>query len=1421
MTEEHLEAYDPDDIERVVKGYWKKRDISRIVLTDKRVGGSKHYIVHTPHLLEDTFNLMDIYPKLLYDIWYRFQYMNGHNIRAPYGYDTYSLSVEQKALSSIGLNSFEELEDKDMDKFIRHCQRIALEDKEMVEKEYSNLAFFYDPKKFYSSYPSTFIDSCWWAIKNLYEGNLIEKRSQLLPWCSNCQTSLSKHEVIKDNKARNEYLLKISTRKGADRNFLLHVKDPWKLLGMVALVVYPTKEYCVVDYNQDGQNIKSVMLKDNVEEVMEIEGIKDHKIINAFLGSSLEGLDFIHPLFEDKAYLGGNKQAHKIIASNNVPPSETGIYPLAPGLEAESKPLANAYGFPEQSLLTEDDRIADMKHLAEYADLKVDDINEEIIEQMKSENILFTHMKEITQVDCCTYCKSPYSHQEDEQWFIKTSLLRAKSKQLFDKIDKDPKWMGTSQKDNWSSGPDDMFITRRDGWGMPFPLWHCECGEELIPETMEDLVSASSKGKRESNIMSVLRDLRNLSVTCPNCEQDMEWEGKMLNSLTLAAMSPWAQAGYPKKHVEGWWPGDIMFGSVNDNDGIFKMHLALAGHLFETPPVERWVGHGEVILMYDKLNEYIKKTGKDTFRMGLIADRAIYEDMEITTETFRHPNRFLKVFWNLHSFYLSESSKRDFSPDETHLEFLKEYMRVEDRWLISRLENLNKDAKSAYQDKRFDIVVSHVERFILEDIAQWYVELSRTRLNEGMQRDILSVLKVLHESLLTVAKIIAPIAPYISEKIYIDLEAKEPSVFLCRWPVTNRLFIDEFIEDEMDEVRLIVDGILEGKRKEQIPEKWPLKRMVVDADDGVITALIEKYGEIIKEKAGIEKIEIVPPGEEWEEMILEVHPNYNAIGKAYRQWVSRIALMLEKRPAKEIKVGIDKGEYRLGIEGGIVEIQENMVTFERELPIGFSEVKTNHGGIYLDREIDPNIWFKQIAREIILRIKSMRLDLQMDEGDEVEVYIDASDDVVRAVDKHSDWVKAQVRAKDLKFGEEYIDESEYLVEWNIAGQIVDLLQVYGYTSQRHQWEVTGQTIDVGITPLYRSKMIDLLQSIPGMSRELGERLYESGYTTLRTLMKATAAEISAIDGFKRSLGRRIVQVVKQRSDEFEARIEGRLTQADEYEEEEKRKKRLLNTLQSVDGIGPARAESIYDMGYKDFTDFLDADIDELTKINHVKPSHALAMLDAIKEEYGLLEDDEIPEEEIPEEPTELIHCEQCGAEVAPDAEVCHACSAEIVFTPEEEDTLPEGLTYGSTYLIIEPNEDKPMALLQNLVDSGLEGLLITRQYPRKVSMRYGLEEVEMVWLSNVERGNAVRPKDLDKFSLLVEQFLNEKHGVILINGLDYLISNNGFTTVLHLIQSLKDQVAITKAMLIIPLNTKTLEENQVDQLRNEIKEVIA
>lgn len=1412
MTDESVKLYDPKDVESDIHRYWDKRGIRDIILKEKRVGGEKHYIVHTPHMLHDTYSLMELYPKLLYDIWYRFKHMCGFNIKYTYGYDSFSLSVEQKAFSNMGVDKFDDIYEDDMAKFIRTCQKIALKDKEIIEKEYKEMGFLYDPKKFYSTYPTTFIDSVWWTFKQLHEKDLLEKKRTLLPWCPKCQSSLSQMDRLLSLKLKKEYIIGLPAEKGTGRNFLIHLSDLWKLLDTVGLAVHPDRDYCVVEYKGKKGPSRSLLLKENVKVIMDKIGIDDYTVVNTIPGKKLDGIEYINPFdyLLDSIGMTGERGMHRVIASENTPRSATGLYPLVPDTDAKSTDIVNEKGLPHVRLIKESGELLDDDSLGRFAGINVEDASFKVLRILKLNYHILGEIEKRSRSEFCIHCGSDFEHQENEEWFIKASSMRKRLKNLFAKVKPVPKGMGTSRTTNWVSGTEDWFISRRDGWGMPIPIWKCECGEIFIPETIDELAKAANRAGAESRTMNMLKDIRIMRVNCSKCDDEMSWEGKMFNSLTLAALSPWAQLGYPNKYQEVWWPGDIMFGSFTDEDGLFNAHLSIASDLFEEPPVKKLAGYGHIDLAQGDMVSLLKSSGEDPFRVSMVADRPMWKDHEISTEDLREPRKGLKVLWNIFQIYLTESKRCDFNPDEAHLEFLREYMCVEDKWLLSRLERLNMDVKESYQKLRFDSVVDQIEKFIVDDIAQWYIGLARKRLEEGSQRDTLCVLKILHQSLVMTSKMLAPIAPYISEKMYLKLEGEKSSVFMCEWPVTNRIFIDEILEKDMKEVQEITEGILEEKRKIGMTEKWPLKRIVVDANDLNIITLMEQYGDIIKDKAFVETIELVRPGEEWEEMILTVHPNYNAIGKSYRQWVSRIALMLEKRPAKDIKVGIEKGEYKLGIEGGIVDIQPNMVTFEKELPEGFSALETEHGGIYLDSHIITEIWEKEVLNEIILRLKSMRNDLDLDKEDEMEIFVNSSDRIMKIVEINLEKIKDALNARSIHFGEEDMDAVEYLVEWDLTGHIMELPE----EPEDHETEEDEMIVDLGLIPLYRAKMISIYEAIQGMSKELAERLYEAGYTSLQRLEAATAEEISSLDDFKRSLARRIVQTVKLGGGETYLEAEDR-GEAGRVIDEERNKQRLVKTLQQVDGIGPARAKAIYGSGYRSYTDFFEADIHDLTEISHVNESHAVDILDAIREEYGDIE--EKPEEEqFIEEEIEVEITEEDLVEKEPDV---FGDETEIITETTEEETLPSGISRSTTYLI-EDEGDKAIELYQEILEAGLKGLLVTRQFPKKVKKKYGFKNVTMIWLSNVDRANAVRPKNLEKFSLNIERFLSEEQGVILLNGIEYLITNNDFRTVLHLIQSLKDQVAIKESILLIPISEKTLDRHEIDMLENEVDEVI-
>ncbi len=1408
MAESDIEEYDPARIEQKVQEMWDRIDLT-MRIKNKRGVGTNDYIVHSPHLLQEHIDLKDIYNKLIYDVWTRYKYMNNYNLRNYFGYDSFSLSIEQKSLNEMGVNSTSALSKEEWEEFIDLCQQKSLKDKNDLEEEFRKIGIFYDPKKFFSTYASAFIDSIWWTIEKLYEQNLIRKEKKLMDWCVDCNSPLPDIESVRKKKTITSFLIKIPVKKGRNRQLLVQFSHPWELMGNVAMAVYPNEEYAIVQYRTEWGANKSLVLNSRVKEIMDMLGVDDHRVINTVKGDKLKGMEYINPIAERVPILEKRRgiRTNTIIASEDIPDTVTGVFPVSPGVNQASWKIAEEYGVEIHSPFEKDGSIKESGEYGAFSGLTKDDVNSEILQFLKEKDMIVARTHDTREAEFCVHCDSEVVNEIGEEWFLKVKPLEEEMMNLFENIERYPEWMGTSEEYNWMIDAEDFFITRRDGWGLPFPMWRCECGNVFLAVSIDEL---AERGGFKPNVKNMLYNMRDLKIECSKCGEMMRWEGKMINSLMISAVSPWAQLGYPKdeKLLQNWWPGSILFGSIEDSKGLFFSNLSISSVMFKKPPVESYVGHGRVSRTTGDVESLYNLSDQDSLRMAMVSERPIWEDVDITPDMFKRHNRVLRVMHNLHNFLVAEMPRADFNPEEVTLEFLKSYLKTEDNWLLSKTESINRAVKEAYEKHRWDTAVSIIERFILNDIAQWYISIAKERLEQQTQRETLAVLKVLHRAVIAMAKLLAPIAPYITDEIYQNIQGEARSVHLSDWPVTNTFLIDKYLENEMEEVKSLVEKITQAKIENDMPEKWPLKKVVVDAENVRALELFSKYGSIIKNKAKVMHLEKVGPHQEWNEMILKVHPNRNAIGKAYRQWVGKIELMLEKRPPKEIKKGVEKGTYQLGIEGHLVDIEPNMVTFEREMPVGFIDKKFEWGHLYIEMELDPQIWFKQMSHEIILRIKSMRKELELEKEDELELYIDAEEEIKTSVDKYSDLIKREVNARNLYLGSERVQEAQFLYEW----------------------EINGQPVDIGIIPLYKNRLIDIYQSIPGMSKELAAKLYENGYTSLELIEDAPVSEISSLDGFKRSLARRIVQVVKKRKEEYEARLDGRAQEADEISKKKREMKELSRLMQSVEGIGPARSEEIYNYGFKSYEDILSAELEEFTNIGHVTIAHAKELKRVVENAYSEElkgseskepEEHEEEEQETPaesEEPEELEEPEEIEE---PDIE-------DMIVTVDEEEEqetetpaeLPEGVSKSTTYLLIDKPEDDNFQLFKDVLQSGMDGLLVTRQYPDKVKDTYSLQDVDMIWLSNVDRENAVRPKNLEKFSLNIEQFLARKGGVILLNGMEYLITNNDFRTVLHLIQSLKDQVAINESILLIPVHKKTIDKRHIDLLESEVDEIL-
>jgi len=1301
------EKFNPSKIESEANQYWSSNDIPKKVKESRR-GGRNYYLIRYPDIIDGEPKWQDVYRNIISDVWARFQSMRNYNVKSSFGLDPLNFDLENHILQKKQVGEFDDVSDMDktIETIIDQIDKIENNNK----NELINYGLWYIDDDIYSTNNKEFLDSLWWTFKEIYENNLVEKRKEPVLWCPECNIPISSLEIDLKEDVVEKAIIKVPIDENKERYLLVEVSTSWTIPSSPSLIVNPNEEYSVVKYKNDGKFEQVVVLDEKVEEVMEKGNIEKYKITNTVYGSKLEDMNYVYPLMNKVPYhknLEG-EHVHTVISSEKIEPKGTGIFFFTPSHDKVHWKIALKKNIDPYTPVEYTGKYDSDLRKTKYSGFPATNSDSMILNDLESQDNLFSRIVEDSKVKHCSYCSNKLLSMPREELFFRSSDLEEEIKRDFNRIHWIPKQKEFKEEDIDNLQLDDWDISREGNIGIPVPLWKCKCGNRFIPEDRVDLSNMSEYDKRKYPYSLLLEDLE---IVCEECGRKMNRIKKVFNPLFVSSASPWAQLNYPQDQYgyQSWWPGKILFSQSSlEYTDLFKANISLSKPIFDEISVESMFIHGNLETEFDKFpSDKLSEIGYDSLRLKLLSNKPPWDDRNIDKEDLNKPVKLVRVFWNIYNYTIDKMKNNDFEPNDVTLEYLQQYMPPEDEWLLSRLESVKKEMKNSLIDSRFDKAISILEEFVIKDIGQWYISVARARIKNEEEKNKQSMMKVLYETLLTICKLSTPLIPHTSEMIYKDLKGDKESVFMNKWPTTNKLLRNEEVENDMGIIKDIVDQIIDYKRQSDLPLKWPLKRIIVDCQEEGYSDLIIKFAHFLINKSKIKDIDLVEAGEEWHEMNLKAIPNKNAIGQTYQQWESRIAILLRQRPPEEIRIGIENGEYTIGIEGQIVEITPDMVTFETELPEGFHELDFNGFKVYLDLEITDDVWEEEMAKEIILRLKSMKQEFTLKENDEIEVYIDGSDDVIQAVERNREKINNELDIRKLHLKDEEMEDAEYVLEWDIHDESVYL----------------------GMTPLYRSNVLEIFKLIPGMDEELAEELYDKGYTSLEALERASAADISEIPNIKRSLARRIVHVVREEKEDL-------IHVGEEVEKEE---------------------VSVEEKGAK------------------MKEPHRGPTMETEGEET------EVESKEV---------------------------------------EMPEGIMKSSTYLALEKNSDNSFKLFKQIIDTGMEGLCVTRDYPEKVKKKYGLENVSMIWLSNVDRKDVIRPKNLEKFSLKLEKFLTEKGGVILLNGLEYLITNNEFRTVLHLIQSIKDQVAINDSILMIPVNPTTLEEHQLDLLESEVDDIL-
>lgn len=1224
MIKKAVGNYDPRVVERDISEYWKQNEVYN-KLKSLRSDGERIYFLDGPPYTSGDIHIGTALNKLLKDFRIRYWRMHGFNVRDQPGWDMHGLPIEVQVEKSFNTKSKKDIEKIGIDTFVKECKKYALTYLNKMTDQFIRLGVWMDWGSPYMTIKPEFTDAAWAFVSTASENGLLFEGERSTQWCSRCATALADAEIEYVERKDPSIYVKLKVRD-KDEYLLVWTTTPWTIPSNMAVAVHPDKEYALVEFRKSGSKPERLyILEEKAEEIGALTGQEEYEVIRSMKGSELVGTAYEYPLEGFAKHGRESEWAWKVLPSETVETEYTALVHTAPGHGPEDFALGMKYGIDIYSPVADDGTfIADAGEA--LAGKHVGKTNDSIIEELESRGLMYHRTTLQHRYGTCWRCKTPIIYRSTNQWYVKATELRIKMVDEINKINWIPDWAGSSRQTEWARNLKDWCISRQRYWGTPMPVWRCSsCNETKIVGSVKEL----SKGEGYEAGMDLHRPaIDQVTFSCGKCGSVMRRIPDVMDVWLDSGVCSWASLDYPSKQPEfkKWWPSKWIVEAGDQTRGWFNSQLTTSLVMFGKAPFESamlhgWVNDAKGRPMHKSLGNVVDpmqvmdKDGADALRFYLLSSRPAWEDLSYQPDGPRNAQRMLNILWNVYNFASTYMELDSFTPRKIQWKSFSKEIKLEDKWLLSTLQETIAQCSAFVEKLEIHRYCRHIEKFIVDDLSRWYVKLVRGRTwTEGTDPEKESTYVVLHHVLSELAKLLAPAVPYISEEIYRALNPDSVSVHLASWPEINEVLVDQKLESDMTLAREMTETILKSRQETGMKLRWPLQRFIVKPKDDNARRSIGRMLDIIEKQSNSKSSKLLSVGKEWDELVLAVIPNPNAIGKVYRQWSGKIALMLKARPAGEIINGIRTGSYNLGIEGQTIKIEENMVSFSYTLPENVAQMEFSGGTVYIDFNMNKELEMESLAREVMRRIQKMRKDLGLRVDELVVANITASGNLL-----------------------------ESILEWK-------------------------QTL-------------------------LGEC-------------------------------------------------------------------RISDLVITEDAKG---------------------EMSETWKIDQNKLVIALSRQGQV-------------EEQVEEEPEPEANAEDSDDSIVMDA--------------------------GGTYAVFEEKSEKAFALFSTALQSGVSGMCVAREFPEKISRRYGLEGAHIIWLSSVGDQNAIKPNDLEKISLQISDFFRAKSGIALLDGIEYLISNNNFQTVVRLVQHLRDLAAKSGAVLLLSLNPVTLSANELGLLRKEVDNVI-
>ena len=1016
--------------EREVERFWKEKEIFEKSIRAKK-DAPTYMFYDGPPTANGKPHIGHVLTRVIKDMIPRYRTMKGYKVPRKAGWDTHGLPVELEVEKQLGINGKEEIESYGIAPFIGRCKESVWKYKEMWEEFSDAVGFWADMDNPYVTYENDFIESEWWALKKIWERDLLYKGFKIVPYCPRCGTPLSSHEVAQGYKEVKERSAIVRFRaKDEDAYYLAWTTTPWTLPSNTALCVNPRESYVRVS---QGEYIY-ILAEALCESVLE----KDYEILDRFPGKELEYRPY-EPLFD---FVKTQEKAWFVTCDDYVTLSDgTGIVHTAPAFGEDDSRVGKRYSLPFVQLV---DAKGEMTEETPWAGVFVKEADPLILKDLKEAGKLFSAPVFEHSYPHCWRCGTPLIYYARESWYINMTAVKEDLIRNNNTINWIPESIGKGRFGDWLENIQDWAISRNRYWGTPLNIWKCgDCGHMHSIGSVKELRSLSDNCPPDIELHRPYID--EVTIPCSRCGGRMERTPEVIDCWFDSGAMPFAQHHYPFENQDTFaaqFPADFISEAVDQTRGWFYSLLAISTLIFNQAPYKNVIvmGHvqdengqkmskskGNSVDPMEALNTY----GADAIRWYFYVNSAPWLPNRFHGKAVIEGQRkFMGTLWNTYAFYILYAEIDGFDPTKHSLK--KETLSVMDRWLFSKLNTLIKTVDGHLENYRITESARALQDFT-DELSNWYVRRSRERYwAKGMEQDKINAYLTLYKALESLVKLAAPLIPFMTEEIYqnlvrsVDASAPE-SIHLCSYPESDDSFVDPELEKRME---LVLDIVVLGRAARNqagIKNRQPIGSMFVKAP----SRLDDYCLAIVREELNIKEVTFKEDVEEF--VRYSFKPQLKTVGPKYGKHLGIIRSFLSDiDSAKAMASLAETGSIRL--YDGDTEILLEKEDLLIESAQGSDFVTESDLGItvVLDKNLSPALIEEGFVRELISKIQTMRKEAGFEVTDHILLTQTNNDRIRDIMEKHLEMIKGEVLAEEIRFGA----EEGYTKEWSLNGEPV-------------------------------------------------------------------------------------------------------------------------------------------------------------------------------------------------------------------------------------------------------------------------------------------------------------------------------------------------------------------------------------------------